>query len=28
MVGWLRGHVRFDHCVIFGYRGAARPPPL
>jgi hypothetical protein len=28
IVGWLRGHVRFDHCVIFGYRGAARPPLL
>ena len=28
MVDWLRGHVGFDHCVIFGYRGAARPPLL
>lgn len=28
IVGWLRGHVGFDHCVIFGYRGAARPPLL
>ncbi|TGP53989.1 LuxR family transcriptional regulator [bacterium M00.F.Ca.ET.230.01.1.1] len=28
IVSWLRGHVRFDHCVIFGYRGAARPPLL
>jgi DNA-binding CsgD family transcriptional regulator len=28
MVGWLRQHVSFDHCVIFGYRGASRPPLL
>ncbi|WP_296740667.1 helix-turn-helix transcriptional regulator [Mesorhizobium sp.] len=28
IIGWLRGHVRFDHCVIFGYRGAMRPPML
>ncbi|MBZ9726207.1 LuxR C-terminal-related transcriptional regulator [Mesorhizobium sp. CO1-1-11] len=28
MVDWLRQHVGFDHCVIFGYRGAARPPLL
>jgi DNA-binding CsgD family transcriptional regulator len=28
MVGWLRQHVSFDHCVVFGYRGAARPPLL
>jgi len=28
MVDWLRQHVSFDHCVIFGYRGAARPPLL
>ncbi|PTE08049.1 helix-turn-helix domain-containing protein [Mesorhizobium helmanticense] len=28
MVAWLRQHVRFDHCVIFGYRGASRPPLL
>ncbi|WP_245451714.1 LuxR C-terminal-related transcriptional regulator [Mesorhizobium waimense] len=28
MVGWLRGHVGFDHCVAFGYRGASRPPLL
>ncbi|TGR73449.1 helix-turn-helix transcriptional regulator, partial [Mesorhizobium sp. M1C.F.Ca.ET.189.01.1.1] len=25
MVDWLRQHVGFDHCVIFGYRGASRP---
>ncbi|MEO5759154.1 MAG: LuxR C-terminal-related transcriptional regulator [Mesorhizobium sp.] len=28
IVDWLRQHVSFDHCVIFGYRGAARPPLL
>ncbi|MES0040646.1 LuxR C-terminal-related transcriptional regulator [Mesorhizobium sp. M0091] len=28
MVDWLRQHVSFDHCVIFGYRGASRPPLL
>ncbi|MER8577263.1 LuxR C-terminal-related transcriptional regulator [Mesorhizobium sp. M1423] len=28
MVTWLRQHVSFDHCVIFGYRGASRPPLL
>ncbi|AMX95686.1 helix-turn-helix transcriptional regulator [Mesorhizobium sp. M7A.F.Ca.CA.001.09.2.1] len=28
LVEWLRQHVRFDHCVIFGYRGASRPPLL
>ncbi|ESY17120.1 MULTISPECIES: LuxR C-terminal-related transcriptional regulator [unclassified Mesorhizobium] len=28
MVGWLSQHVGFDHCVIFGYRGASRPPLL
>jgi DNA-binding CsgD family transcriptional regulator len=28
MVDWLRQHVGFDHCVIFGYRGASRPPLL
>ena len=28
MVAWLGRHVRFDHCVIFGYRGALRPPVL
>lgn len=28
MVAWLRGHVGFDHCVVFGYRGSARPPVL
>ncbi len=28
MVDWLRLYVGFDHCVIFGYRGASRPPLL
>ena len=28
LVTWLRRHVSFDHCVVFGYRGAARPPVL
>lgn len=28
LVAWLRRHVTFDHCVVFGYRGAARPPML
>ncbi|BCG77590.1 helix-turn-helix transcriptional regulator [Mesorhizobium sp. 113-3-3] len=28
MVDWLRQHVSFDHCVVFGYRGASRPPLL
>ncbi|RWE59200.1 LuxR C-terminal-related transcriptional regulator [Mesorhizobium sp.] len=28
MVTWLRRHVSFDHCVVFGYRGASRPPLL
>ncbi|MFE0013460.1 LuxR C-terminal-related transcriptional regulator [Mesorhizobium sp. NPDC059054] len=28
LVGWLRRHVFFDHSVVFGYRGAARPPML
>ena len=28
LVTWLRRHVNFDHCVVFGYRGAARPPVL
>jgi DNA-binding CsgD family transcriptional regulator len=28
IVSWLRQHVSFDHCVIFGYRGALRPPLL
>lgn len=28
MVAWLRHHVEFDHCVVFGYRGSARPPVL
>lgn len=27
-VNWLGRHVRFDHCVIFGYRGSTRPPAL
>lgn len=28
LVTWLRRHVTFDHCVVFGYRGATRPPML
>lgn len=28
IIGWLRCHVSFDHCVIFGYRGSSRPPVL
>jgi DNA-binding CsgD family transcriptional regulator len=28
LVDWLRQHVSFDHCVVFGYRGASRPPLL
>jgi DNA-binding CsgD family transcriptional regulator len=28
VIGWLRRHVQFDHCVIFGYRGSSRPPLL
>jgi DNA-binding CsgD family transcriptional regulator len=28
LVDWLRLHVGFDHCVVFGYRGASRPPLL
>ncbi|MEO5325657.1 helix-turn-helix transcriptional regulator [Mesorhizobium sp. CC13] len=28
LVAWLSRHVSFDHCVVFGYRGAARPPML
>jgi DNA-binding CsgD family transcriptional regulator len=28
MVAWLARHVSFDHCVVFGYRGATRPPLL
>ncbi|MDQ0391637.1 helix-turn-helix transcriptional regulator [Labrys monachus] len=28
LLDWLRLHVGFDHCVVFGYRGAARPPML
>jgi DNA-binding CsgD family transcriptional regulator len=28
LTAWLRRHVGFDHCVVFGYRGAARPPML
>ena len=28
LLDWLRMHVRFDHCVVFGYRGSARPPML
>ena len=28
LIGWLRAHVPFDHCVTFGYRGTARPPLL
>lgn len=27
MVKWLGRLVRFDHCVVFGYRGSS-PPPL
>lgn len=28
LIAWLRAHLPFDHCVAFGYRGAARPPLL
>lgn len=28
LVTWLRRHVSFDHSVVFGYRGAMRPPML
>lgn len=28
LLAWLRLHARFDHCVVFGYRGSARPPML
>lgn len=28
LVAWLRRQVELDHCVVFGYRGAARPPML
>ncbi|WP_378943096.1 LuxR C-terminal-related transcriptional regulator [Mesorhizobium sp. ANAO-SY3R2] len=28
LISWLRRHVAFDHCVVFGYRGALRPPLL
>lgn len=28
VVDWLQCHVRFDHCVAFGYRGSSRPPLL
>lgn len=27
-IAWLRTYVPFDHCVVFGYRGTARPPLL
>jgi DNA-binding CsgD family transcriptional regulator len=28
LLAWLRLSVGFDHCVVFGYRGSARPPML
>lgn len=28
LLDWLRLYVAFDHSVVFGYRGAARPPVL
>ncbi len=28
LLAWLRLHARFDHSVVFAYRGAARPPML
>ena len=28
LLAWLRLHAHFDHCVVFGYRGSARPPML
>lgn len=28
LISWFRRHVSFDHCVVFGYRGAMRPPML
>lgn len=28
LLDWLRLHVHCDHCVVFGYRGSARPPLL
>src|SRR3982751_4442498 len=28
LLAWLRLHARFDHCVVFGYRGSSRPPML
>lgn len=28
LLAWLRLHAAFDHCVIFGYRGAQRPVSL
>lgn len=28
VIAWLARHVGFDHCVIFGYRGATRPQLL
>jgi len=28
LVGWLKFQAAFDHCVVFGYHGSARPPML